>query len=103
MCVIVMVAVPGGTPGTLLVIGPVHVPLKENGGGVGVGAVGDELPPPHAAVIHSAKTAMLRWIRILEVIHRRGVDTLVGPRAVYLAGVSISWSVLDRSRRNPAD
>ena len=64
-----MVAVPGGTPGTLLVIGPVHVPLKENGGGgVGVGAVGDELPPPHAAVIHSAKTAMLRWIRILEVI-----------------------------------
>ena len=48
MSVIVMVAVPGGTPGTLLVIGPVHVPLKENGGGVGVGAVGDELPPPHA-------------------------------------------------------
>ena len=65
------------------------MPLKENGGGGGVGAVGDELPPPHAAVIHSAKTAMLRWIRILEVIPRRGVDTLVGPRAVYLVGVSI--------------
>ena len=87
-------------------IGPIHVPLKENGGGGGgggggVGAVGDELPPPHAAVIHSAKTAMLRWIRILEVIPRRGVDTLVGPRAVCLAGVSISWSVLTAAGEIP--
>ena len=87
MCVIVTVAVPGGTSRTLLVIGPVHVPLKENGGGgggVGVGAVGDELPPPHAAVIHSAKTAMLRWIRILEVIPSHvvvldGEGELIGP------------------------
>ncbi len=79
MCVIVTVAVPGGTPGTLLAIGPVHVPLKENGGGGGgVGAVGDELPPPHAAVIHSAKTAMLRWIRILEVIPRQVSTRLSG-------------------------
>ena len=93
----------GGVYGTLLVIGPVHVSLKENGGGggVGVGAGGDELPPPHAAVIHSAKTAMLRWIRILEVIPRRGVDTLVGPRAVCLAGVSISWSVLTAAGEIP--
>ena len=44
----VTVAVPGGSSVPAMVMGPVHVPVKENGGG-GVGAVGESLPHPPAA------------------------------------------------------
>ena len=44
----VTVAVPGGSSVPAMVMGPVHVPVKENGGGGGVGVVGESLPHPAA-------------------------------------------------------
>ena len=66
------------------------------GGGAvagGVGAVGDELPPPHAAVIHRARTTMTYWM----VRTRKNPN--VGPRT----GVWRGEYKLERANRRTGD
>ena len=78
------------------------------GVGAGVGAVGEEPPPPHAtaAIRHKQTTACFKTSSIdsgFSLIPLRGVfysagDLDVGPRAVCLALLEFVWVTLPGSR-----